>query len=294
MDNFLLENAIKYAERGWYVFPTREKEYIPKRDGKPIIKNKKGDILILKSKSPYFKGGFQNATKDINQIKTWWRKFPEAGIGVSCGHSGLVVVDIDIKGDGQGFENFLKMEIPDEGALHASTPSGGLHIIYSGNMSSHANVKAGVDIRSEGAYFLVPPSYIYYGSEKKSYLKLDDWERTPIVFPDNLKERYDFLRHNGERKPKKEYPHGTDIERVKKALDSLPTSYADDYFMWVRVGLTLKTLGDEGLPLWNEWSKKSDKYNEDDLLYKWEKLIPKDITIGTLFYYAKHAPKDEL
>ena len=62
MDNILLQKAIEYAQRGWYVFPCREK------DSKPFI-NKKGKEVIIPMKAPYLKGGFKSCTTDINFIK---------------------------------------------------------------------------------------------------------------------------------------------------------------------------------------------------------------------------------
>lgn len=285
--NILLETALKYAEKGWMVFPTRE------RESEPFV-DKKGKTRTMKQKTPYMKGGFEIATKDYDLIKEWWKKFPEAGIGVSCGHSNLVVVDIDThKGDNRGFENFMKLNVSDEGALHSLTPSGGLHIVYSGLTNSHANVEAGVDLRSQGAYFVAPPSFVYVENSKKNYIALDDWSRIPTRVPCDLINKLQLLKKGKEHKSDRDEKfvrtedHKTLVNKAKKALDRLPQEFCDEYFKWVNVGLSLKSLGQDGFILWDNWSKKSSKYDKDALEYRWERFDPREISIASLFYWAK-------
>jgi hypothetical protein len=288
LENILLDTALQYADRGWFVFPTREKE------SKPFT-NKKGKLITMKAKTPYMKGGFEVATKDSELIKEWWKKFPEAGIGISCGHSNLVVVDIDThKGDNRGFENFMKLNVSDEGALHSMTPSGGLHIIYSGLTNSHANVEAGIDLRSQGAYIVSPPSRIYYSDgNNKQYAALDDWNRIPIKVPSDLMNKLKLLKKgkDSERKTKREplfvEDHNSLVKKAKVALEKLPQEFCEEYFKWVNVGMSLKTLGNDGFILWDSWSRHSSKYDKDDLEYKWDRFNPREISIASLFFWAK-------
>lgn len=280
----LLNDAIEYAKRGWFVFPTREKA------SKPFT-NDKGKIVIIPVKAPYLKGGFMGASTDIDKIKEWWTKYPNAGIGISCGHSGLVVVDIDIKDGRDGFRNFMSMNVSDEGALHAITPSGGTHIVYSGNMKSHANIKTGVDIRSQGAYIVAPPSWIMgEDGQRHYYIKVDDWDKTPAPVPPSMESALDKLKgkttSGSGKKAIINEPLEVTVSRLKQALELVPMEYCNDYFRWVEAGLALKTLGDDGFNLWNEWSKKSPKYDYDACVYRWDKFEPNDIGIGTIFFWA--------
>jgi hypothetical protein len=291
--NRLLDKAIEYARRGWFVFPTREKQTVWHKDGKDIL---------LKVKSPYVKGGFEVATRDESQIKAWWYKYPTAGIGVACGASGLVVVDIDVKDGRDGLNNFMSMNISDEGALHATTPSGGLHLVYTGNIHSQANVKIGVDVRGIGAYFVAPPSGIYDKEMKMNYYTaVDDWSRTPAQIPESFVSQLDVLKNREfvqvERKIVNEDIKVT-IEKAKKALYSLPQEFYEDYFKWVNVGLALYELGEDGLNLWDEWSKQSDKtkgnkYEPNACRERWGKMKPRKISIGSLFFWAKEYNKHD-
>jgi Bifunctional DNA primase/polymerase, N-terminal len=64
-----LEWALRYAAQGWPVFPVDGKE-------------------------PRTKHGFKDATIDADQIRAWWRVWPDAGIATRTGN-GRFVLDID-------------------------------------------------------------------------------------------------------------------------------------------------------------------------------------------------------
>ena len=287
MENHILETALMYAKNGLYVFPCRE------RESKPFL-TKSGKQKTLPPKSPYFKGGFQNATKDETQIKDWWQKHPEAGIGISCGHSELIVIDIDShKGNRKGFDTFMKLNISDEGALHSITPNAGMHIVFKGLTNSYANVKDSIDLRSQGSYIIAPPSFIYDENRiKKSYVALDDWSRIPTDAPKELLEKLNLLRkkHNPTvvYKNKKLLSSNTreDLRKAEKALKVLPSEYYDERWKWINVGLVLKTIGEDAFYLWDTFSAKSSKYDSDDCRYVWDKFVPRDIGLGSLLFWA--------
>lgn len=286
--NILLEKALSYAKRGWYVFPCRE---VP---SEPFFDKELGEERFLKAKSPYTKHGFEESTLDEQTIRKWWAERPLAAIGIDCGCSGLVVIDIDVKDGRRGFDNFMRLNISDEGALHALTPSGGTHIIYSGKTESHANIVGGIDLRSKGAYIIAPPSQILFEGVMTPYIELDNWEREPISLPSDALEKLNVFRDavpDGKRKSGKPFEqtltHEQIVEKAEKALNRLPQEYCDEYFMWIRIGLSLKDLGDDGFRLWDNWSKKSSKYNASACKYRWNKFRPRSISIGTLFYLAK-------
>lgn len=68
--------------------------------------------------------------------------------------------------------------------------------------------------------------------------------------------------------------------------------YADDFETWVKIGLVFKTVfnEDEAFYLFNEFSKLSDKYDEDECEKKYLELNPNgNFTIGTLKFMAKQS-----
>lgn len=288
----LLATAIRYAaELGWYVFPTREVDSEPfEVDGK---------LRILKMKSPYTRNGFNDASRNIENIKYWWKRFPTAGIGVLCGKSGLTVVDIDTKDGRQGYENWTGLALSDAGAWHSVTPSGGVHIIFSGVVNTRANAQKGVDIRSRGGYIVAPPSKLFYpnGELVGQYTMLEDWfsSSPPVKFPNRLMDAIDSLRgidpDKRINKPKRirKMSRSQKEKAIIDALNVMPIEYCDQYNDWITIGLAIKwELGDDGFEVWNEWSKKvPTKYDRNVCEYKWSIMEPRgEVTMGTIRYYA--------
>ncbi len=87
----------------------------------------------------------------------------------------------------------------------------------------------------------------------------------------------------------------TNLSRIVDALDALPDSMVDDYDGWIRIGMILHhaTEGDElGLRLWEEWSRRSAKFDAESLAAKWQGFqanLEGGLTLGTLFYLAEEA-----
>ncbi len=134
--------AFDYAvERNWFVFPVKAGRKQP-----PLVK------------------WSEKATNDPNVIQKWWDRWPEANIGIAAGPSGLVVIDVDVKNGNNGiFELECLQAIHGElqPTFTATTPSGGLHLYFKGNVpSSNGKIAPGIDIKSEGAYVLAPGSVI--------------------------------------------------------------------------------------------------------------------------------------
>jgi len=175
--NNMLSEALDYAARGWYVFPCREKP------GTSYEKN--GETITPTEKQPYVAGGLHSATIDVDQIREWWGKWENALIGVNAGQSGLFVIDIDKK-HVNGLDTFTAWNINDSAGLHSITPSGGMHIVFTGSGKSSTNGKTGVDTRGEGGYFIAPPSRILEGEYVGEYKRFDDWGKEPGIIPDGL------------------------------------------------------------------------------------------------------------
>lgn len=62
---------------------------------------------------------------------------------------------------------------------------------------------------------------------------------------------------------------------------------ADDYELWVRMGLALRELGDTGRGLWMDWSATSDKFNVKKAAKKWGGFAPRDTGYQAVFAEAQ-------
>ncbi|MFG1843671.1 bifunctional DNA primase/polymerase [Micromonospora carbonacea] len=102
----LLAAALAYAERGWHVFPlrpdTRTADDSAKRPAFPSrCTADRCDLTDPRCRAAGRHVGWEErATTDPTRIRRAWSTRPY-GIGIACGPSGLVVVDLDVPKPGQ-------------------------------------------------------------------------------------------------------------------------------------------------------------------------------------------------
>lgn len=168
--NKMLKAALWYADHGLAVLPLWPKAKNPL--GKPEF-------------APH---GVYSATLDKDVISEWWKKEPNANIGIAAGSlsGGLVVIDIDKHGEVDGYDTLLEFqreygELPD--TANTITGSGGYHFFFRSSeeiktpsgAKSPVGVLPGIDIRGEGSFVVAPPSIHPNGSP---YV----WEQTISEF----------------------------------------------------------------------------------------------------------------
>jgi putative DNA primase/helicase len=139
--------ALGYAGRGWRVFPLHT-----------VIN---GKCSCTKScghagKHPRTPKGVKDATTTRGRIKRWWRKWPEANIGIATGAlSGIFVVDID--GDiGKASLKALKAEHGPLPKTVTVKTGNGRHYYFRCD-GAHVGNSAGkigenIDVRGDGGY----------------------------------------------------------------------------------------------------------------------------------------------
>lgn len=120
--------------------------------------------------------GFRDATTNLRLIEAWWRRFPQANIGVPTGAaSGLVVVDVDV----HGTNGYNALHRADHAGLISGweflvrSPTGGLHLYYPAaedrEQRSWQAGNAGIDFRGDGGYIVAPPSLRVIDGETVPY-----------------------------------------------------------------------------------------------------------------------------
>lgn len=195
-----------------------------------------------------------------------------SNLGLRTGN-GLVILDIDPRNGGKESYKKLKAALHDMPHTVCSlTPSGGFHIYFESvePVRSQTNFMPGIDIKAEGGYVVFPPSVTPTGS----YRWFDGAEINEIdieVIPEDL------LKMIKDRQPEiiTDTSSGSqdvgelDYDKIKRALDGLPS---DDYEIWYKTGMSLKSIsnrGQEPWHLWDKWSSKSEKYDQIKTKKKW-------------------------
>jgi hypothetical protein len=82
----MLGTALNYAAMGRHVHPLRPGE-----------------------KRPILKDWPTRASTEPAIIQAWWQEWPKANIGLACGPSGLLVVDLDVKGGANGLQTWAAL-----------------------------------------------------------------------------------------------------------------------------------------------------------------------------------------
>lgn len=110
---------------------------------------------------PLVKHGKDDASNDPDVIRRWWGRYPDANIGVACGPSKLLVVDIDPRNGGrETWEQLVERHGLPPDTAEAETGGGGSHLLFRRPPVFHAKdskLGPGIDIKA-GGYIVVAPS----------------------------------------------------------------------------------------------------------------------------------------
>jgi bifunctional DNA primase/polymerase-like protein/primase-like protein len=128
--------------------------------------------LRPKGKTPLTSHGFKDAVTEENQIRKWWKEYPDANIGGVTGSiSNLCVVDIDPRHGGEKSFRLLELEHGDVPITPINlTGGGGLHIFFKhpgGIIKNRTGIMPGIDVRADGGYVVMPPSVHESGGSYK-------------------------------------------------------------------------------------------------------------------------------
>ncbi|HQC92536.1 MAG TPA: phage/plasmid primase, P4 family [Microbacteriaceae bacterium] len=146
------EIAASLARFGWPVFPvTIYRDASGKRHKVPAVKWK------------------AEATTDVSTVNRWWAgEFSGCWIGVYAEKAGIVTIDLDVRGDVNGFDSLRRADLELPNSLNYGSIGGGTHVVCAAPEGIELTIGAailgpdgkplpGVDIRS-GAGLMV-----YYG-----------------------------------------------------------------------------------------------------------------------------------
>ena len=251
----LLQDALKYAEMGFAVFPVRQ------------------------NKAPYTPHGCKDAKKEKRVIEAWWKRWPDANIGLATGSmsGGIIVIDIDIDEDkGIYGDDSLRAWERQNGALPetwtAITGRGGNHYYYRSDkkIKNATGIYPGIDIRGEGGYVVAPPSIHQNGTQYQ-------WEVSPeehdIHFADDHVMK--FIKGGG-----------AGIEKEKFVLPKkIPTGKRNSTLF--KYGCSLQSRGIADEEIWEQLEEANlrcdDPLPEDELKTIYESAISKPKGVSRIF-----------
>lgn len=143
-------------------------------------------IPIGKDKRPLVKWEeFQSRRPSLGDIKSWWKVYPSANVGIVTGKiSGLAVVDCDSE---DANKRFLLLAGNEFKSPIAKTPRGGNHYYckHTNGQGNNTGVLSKVDLRAEGGYVVAPPSIGMAGNYSWT-IPIDQY-KLPDLPPDYLK-----------------------------------------------------------------------------------------------------------
>ena len=189
MTNFASLSALALARRGWPVLACHE--------GRPCSCGRAE--CPSPGKHPRTPRGLHDATRDPATLRAWWRRWPQANLGVRTGAApdgaGLVVLDVDPAHGGEAsLAGLVEVHGPLPATLGVATGGGGRHLYFAhpgGTVANSAGrLGAGLDVRGDGGYVVVPPSRHPSGARYRwraaSVAELPGWLHTlmlPIPAP---------------------------------------------------------------------------------------------------------------
>jgi hypothetical protein len=174
----LLEAALSYAARGIPVYPVHWPRPTPSR-ASLVCSCPRGPGCDRPAKHPLVRHGVKEATTDPDRIGRWWRRWPQANVGLATGIC-FDVLDIDGP-DGLAALHELQeaagLRLP--GPLVA-TGGGGWHHWFTptGLGNRPPRDLAHVDWRGRGGCVLAPPSRHISG---RPYRWLVDLDKAPLA-----------------------------------------------------------------------------------------------------------------
>jgi hypothetical protein len=141
MTTSIANAALAYAARGWSVIPMQA------HGKRPLVAWRK----------------FQQRIAGRDEIDGWFKRWPDANVGIVTGSiSGIVVVDVDARHGGPASVTEVEdLHGPLPPTVEAATGGGGRHLYFAHPGTTVPNrvaMRPGIDVRGDGGCVVAPPS----------------------------------------------------------------------------------------------------------------------------------------
>ncbi|TSA40323.1 MAG: hypothetical protein D4R63_06560 [Methylococcaceae bacterium] len=246
-------------------------------------------------KHPLTASGYMDASSDEIVILGWLSRWPKCNIGLTMGQivgtdvngqaQRLVALDIDPRNGGtDGLDRLLAKhgQLPDTATQ--LTQSGGFHYLLLAPASATfpGLLDDGVEVKTKN-HINVYPSV----GPKGAY----EWEASADLLEGfNIAQCPEWMLEVKKQAPvlslvgSSTYIDPRTVADLKEALPYIP---ADNYDDWIKVGQSLKGLGNQGFGLWVSWSQLSPKYDGTKMRAKWTTFNPSEINYQSVFTMAE-------
>jgi hypothetical protein len=164
----LHEAARRYAAAGWRIFP------IEPRGKQPLVKWQE----------------HQDRAPTIAEVDAWWSQWPDANIGLACGH-GIVVLDFDgfTLDQARALLDRERVILAPDVPVVQTGKGWHVYVFVDRQVRNRANVyrvtpgEPAVDVRGDGGYVILPPSIHPSG---RAYAWTSPWKVPLPPAPDTL------------------------------------------------------------------------------------------------------------
>jgi hypothetical protein len=160
----LLAAVLDYASRGWRVIALH---HMTVYNGQLVCSCRRRGECKAPAKHPMFSKWRAVATVDPDRLKSWWRAWPRANVGILMGGMTSTVC-IDIDGE-KGRESLAQLEeehgaLPETLMQSTGRVGGGEHRLFHVDqfyldwIKNRAAIAPGIDVRAEGGLIVAAPS----------------------------------------------------------------------------------------------------------------------------------------
>lgn len=265
MTGTLTDAALAYYDRGWSIFPLKGK--------RPLVDWKTYQC--------------ERGTRD--DVERLFSDPACTGIGLALGGlSGVIRIDADSAGALAELQRLGSL--PDTLCFRSpSSPhSFGWLLQHVDGITTEKLWKGKGEheelrVQSHGAYTVLPPSLHPDTGTPYEWINEAPIARIPRWLLDFYTGRM-LLELVKELRPTLKQP---DLPEIQQALAHIP---ADDYDMWVQVGMALRSVSPEYCSIWDTWSQTAaDKYKAGECEKKWATFsdTPGGVTGRSILYWAE-------
>lgn len=183
----VVEAAHSAVARGWKVVPV----HAPTPKGCTCTRTE----CSSPGKHPRINEWQHDASRDSQQVDAWFTRWPDSNVGILTGEpSGVIVVDVDLPDGETSLQSLIDEHGPVPQTLQVRTGSGGRHLYFRRPgeeiRNSVGRIGAGIDVRADGGYIILPPSrhasgdvYAWIGSGAEPVADMPNWLRELLIDP---------------------------------------------------------------------------------------------------------------